>query len=46
MVDSERKTEDVQDLMDALMKQAMEISQETQQSSADEDTRRFDGKWF
>lgn len=46
-VDSERKTEDMQDLMDALMKQAMEISQETQQSSADdEDTRRFDGKWL
>lgn len=46
-VDSERKTDDVQDLMDALMKQAMEISQETQQSSADdEDTRRFDGKWL
>lgn len=45
--DSERKTDDVQDLMDALMKQAMEISQETQQSSADdEDTRRFDGKWL
>lgn len=46
-VDSERKTEDMQDLMDALMKQAMESSQETQQSSADdEDTRRFDGKWL
>lgn len=46
-VDSEGKTDDVQDLMDALMKQAMEISQETQQSSADdEDTRRFDGKWL
>lgn len=46
-VDAERKTDDVQDLMDALMKQAMEISQETQQSSADdEDTRRFDGKWL
>ncbi|KAL6431043.1 hypothetical protein ACFW04_007057 [Cataglyphis niger] len=45
--DPERKTENVQDLMDALMKQAMEISQETQQSSADdEDTRRFDGKWL
>lgn len=43
----ERKTDNVQDLMDALMKQAMEISQETQQSSADdEDTRRFDGKWL
>lgn len=47
LTDSERKTDDVQDLMDALMKQAMEISQETQQSSADdEDTRRFDGKWL
>jgi len=46
-VDSEQKTDDVQDLMDALMKQAMEISQETEQSSADdEDTRRFDGKWL
>ncbi|XP_072762606.1 calcineurin-binding protein cabin-1 isoform X3 [Anoplolepis gracilipes] len=46
-VDPERKTDNVQDLMDALMKQAMEISQETQQSSADdEDTRRFDGKWL
>lgn len=46
-VDSERKTDNVQDLMDALMKQAMEISQETQQSSADdEDTRKFDGKWL
>lgn len=46
-VDSERKTDDVQALMDALMKQAMEISQETQQSSADDDdTRRFDGKWL
>jgi len=46
-VDSVRRTDDVQDLMDALMKQAMEISQETQQSSADdEDTRRFDGKWL
>lgn len=46
-VDPERNSEDVQDLMDALMKQAMEISQETQQSSADdEDTRRFDGKWL
>lgn len=47
LTDPERKTENVQDLMDALMKQAMEISQETQQSSADdEDTRRFDGKWL
>lgn len=46
-IDSERKSDNVQDLMDALMKQAMEISQETQQSSADdEDTRRFDGKWL
>jgi len=47
IVDSEQKTDNVQDLMDALMKQAMEISQETQQSSADdEDTRKFDGKWL
>lgn len=46
-IDPERKPDNVQDLMDALMKQAMEISQETQQSSADdEDTRRFDGKWL
>lgn len=46
-IDPERKSDNVQDLMDALMKQAMEISQETQQSSADdEDTRRFDGKWL
>lgn len=46
-VDPNTKTENVQDLMDALMKQAMEISQETQQSSPDdEDTRRFDGKWL
>jgi len=46
-IDPERKADNVQDLMDALMKQAMEISQETQQSSADdEDTRRYDGKWL
>lgn len=46
-VDSDRKTDDAQDIMDALMKQAMEISQETQQSSLDdEDTRKFDGKWL
>lgn len=46
-VDSDRKTDNVQDIMDALMKQAMEISQETQQSSLDdEDTRKFDGKWL
>ncbi|XP_076277405.1 calcineurin-binding protein cabin-1 isoform X2 [Lasioglossum baleicum] len=41
------KSENVQDLMDALMKQAMEISQETRQSTPeDEDTRKFDGKWL
>lgn len=46
-VDSDRKTDNVQDIMDALMKQAMEVSQETQQSSLeDEDTRKFDGKWL
>lgn len=46
-VDADRKTDNVQDIMDALMKQAMEISQETQQSSLDdEDTRKFDGKWL
>ncbi|XP_033185643.2 calcineurin-binding protein cabin-1 [Bombus vancouverensis nearcticus] len=45
--ESEGKSENVQDLMDALMKQAMEISQETRQSSPeDEDTRKFEGKWF
>lgn len=46
-VESDRKTDNVQDIMDALMKQAMEISQETQQSSLDdEDTRKFEGKWL
>ncbi|XP_078044095.1 calcineurin-binding protein cabin-1 [Augochlora pura] len=45
--ESESKSENVQDLMDALMKQAMEISQETRQSTPeDEDTRKFDGKWL
>ncbi|KAG6802793.1 calcineurin-binding protein cabin-1 [Apis mellifera caucasica] len=45
--ENETKSENVQDLMDALMKQAMEISQETRQSSPeDEDTRKFDGKWL
>lgn len=41
------KSENVQDLMDALMKQAMEMSQETQQSLPDDDdTRKFEGKWL
>ncbi|KAK2589327.1 hypothetical protein KPH14_007875 [Odynerus spinipes] len=41
------KSDNVQDLMDALMKQAMEMSQETQQSLPDdEDTRKFEGKWL
>ncbi|XP_076237549.1 calcineurin-binding protein cabin-1 isoform X2 [Calliopsis andreniformis] len=45
--ENEGKSENVQDLMDALMKQAMEISQETQQSfPEDEDTRKFEGKWL
>ncbi|KAF3422681.1 hypothetical protein E2986_06783 [Frieseomelitta varia] len=45
--ENEEKSENVQDLMDALMKQAMEISQETRQSSPeDEDTRKFEGKWL
>ncbi|XP_076756592.1 calcineurin-binding protein cabin-1 isoform X1 [Xylocopa sonorina] len=45
--ESEGKSGNVQDLMDALMKQAMEISQETRQSSPeDEDTRKFEGKWL
>ncbi|KAI4485580.1 hypothetical protein M0802_012702 [Mischocyttarus mexicanus] len=45
--DSCKKNENVQDLMDALMKQAMEMSQETQQSSIDDDdTRKFEGKWL
>ncbi|XP_043487375.1 calcineurin-binding protein cabin-1-like isoform X1 [Polistes fuscatus] len=45
--DSCKKNENVQDLMDALMKQAMEMSQETQQSSFDDDdTRKFEGKWL
>lgn len=46
-VDPDRKTDNVQDIMDALMKQAMEMSQETQPSSLDdEDTRKSDGKWL
>lgn len=46
-IDAERKTDNVQDLMDALMKQAMENSQETQQSSADdEESRKSEGKWL
>lgn len=46
-VDPNRKTDDVQDIMDALMKQAMEMSQENQPSSLDdEDTRKSDGKWL
>ncbi|XP_003701167.1 calcineurin-binding protein cabin-1 [Megachile rotundata] len=45
--EADGKSENVQDLMDALMKQAMEISQETRQSTPeDEDTRKFDGKWL
>ncbi|XP_046833228.1 uncharacterized protein LOC124430542 isoform X2 [Vespa crabro] len=45
--DSCEKSENVQDLMDALMKQAMEMSQETQQSLPDDDdTRKFEGKWL
>ncbi|XP_076631383.1 calcineurin-binding protein cabin-1 isoform X1 [Colletes latitarsis] len=43
----EEKLDNVQDLMDALMKQAMEVSQETRQSTPeDDDTRKFDGKWL
>lgn len=45
--ENEEKPGNVQDLMDALMKQAMEISQETQQSSPeDEESRKFEGKWL
>lgn len=47
IIEPEGKSENVQDLMDALMKQAMEISQETRQSTPeDDDTRKFDGKWL
>ncbi|XP_066593480.1 calcineurin-binding protein cabin-1-like [Prorops nasuta] len=53
MVDPEKnemgteKNENMQDLMDALMKKAMEISQENQNSlQDDEDTRKSDGKWL
>lgn len=43
----EGKGENVQDLMDALMKRAMEISSEAQQVLPDEDeTRKSDGKWL
>ncbi|XP_054016613.1 calcineurin-binding protein cabin-1-like isoform X2 [Hylaeus anthracinus] len=47
VAEPEEKLNNVQDLMDALMKQAMEISQETRQSTPeDDDTRKFDGKWM
>ncbi|XP_017876030.1 calcineurin-binding protein cabin-1-like [Ceratina calcarata] len=45
--EGDRKTENVMELMDALMKQAMEISEGARQSSPeDEDTRKFEGKWL